>query len=170
MNIFYTDHNPEQAARNLDDKRIVKMVVESAQILSNAVWLNGHPGASFYRPAFLHHPVCWWAASCKRNYWWLCSHYESLLTLYQEMYGRRHKCLDYWERIMRNEHLISYRLIPPDMPDIILNSTRFKQQETVFAYKCHLVYKWKYLDKRVPKWTGRPEPEWKSWLWDIIQK
>ena len=37
MNIFFVDNNPETAARMLCDKHIVKMPLESAQMLSS-VW------------------------------------------------------------------------------------------------------------------------------------
>lgn len=37
MNIFASDACPTKAARNLDDKRVVKMVLESAQIICT-IW------------------------------------------------------------------------------------------------------------------------------------
>ena len=40
MNIFATDENPIIAARNLCDKHINKMIVESAQMLANGFSLE----------------------------------------------------------------------------------------------------------------------------------
>ena len=40
MNIFATDSNPIIAARNLCDKHINKMIVESAQMLANGFSLE----------------------------------------------------------------------------------------------------------------------------------
>lgn len=39
MNIFYLDENPEICARFHNDKHNVKMIVESAQLLSTAIRL-----------------------------------------------------------------------------------------------------------------------------------
>ena len=44
MNIFYLDHDPVTAARAMTDKHIVKMILESAQLLSTAHRvLDGRP-------------------------------------------------------------------------------------------------------------------------------
>ena len=37
INIFYTDHDPDVAARDLPDKHVVKMPVEAVQMLVSAV-------------------------------------------------------------------------------------------------------------------------------------
>lgn len=37
MNIFYTDHDPTIAARSLPDKHVVKMPVETVQMLVSAL-------------------------------------------------------------------------------------------------------------------------------------
>lgn len=36
MNIFYLEHSPELSAQSMADKHIVKMIVETAQLLSTA--------------------------------------------------------------------------------------------------------------------------------------
>ena len=50
MNIFYLDRDPRRAAEMMHDKHVVKMVLETAQILSTVCHRYGvrHPG--LYRP------------------------------------------------------------------------------------------------------------------------
>lgn len=48
MNIFATSSNPRDCAQSLDDKRLVKMTLETTQILSTVMHLSGHAGP--YRP------------------------------------------------------------------------------------------------------------------------
>lgn len=43
MNIFVTSECPEQAAKFLDDKRVVKMCAESVQMLATACHSKGVP-------------------------------------------------------------------------------------------------------------------------------
>ena len=41
MNIFYTDHDPDTAAQSLPDKHIVKMPVETVQMLFSSCLRHG---------------------------------------------------------------------------------------------------------------------------------
>lgn len=43
MNIFATDISPVACAKALNDKRVVKMVLETAQMLSTAVHMHNAP-------------------------------------------------------------------------------------------------------------------------------
>ena len=67
MNIFVVDIDPSKAAQSLCDKHVVKMVLETAQILST---ISGGP----YRPTHANHPCVLWAGATKRNYLWLVEH------------------------------------------------------------------------------------------------
>ena len=44
MNIFVVEENPVDAARALCDKHVVKMVLESVQLLSTVAQARGHEG------------------------------------------------------------------------------------------------------------------------------
>lgn len=85
MNIFVVDYSPHRAARALCDKHIVKMPLETAQILST---INGGP----YLPTHENHPCVKWAGSTQRNYTWLAEHGLELCKEYTRRYGKVHKC------------------------------------------------------------------------------
>ena len=103
MNIFVTNQCPIQSARNLPDKHIVKMPLETCQMLAiiYSDWyygigqlhkVNGQPYATKHG-AFRKHPCTIWAAE---NYWnlsWLISHGLALCDEYTARYGKVHSCL-----------------------------------------------------------------------------
>ena len=69
MNIFFFTKNQKLNARLLDDKRLVKMVLETTQLLSNGLHLNNQK--SPYKPTHLKHPCSIWSAKSKTNWQWL---------------------------------------------------------------------------------------------------
>ena len=70
MNIFYIDTCPVKAAQMQCDKHVVKMVLESAQMLCTAhhsFWQHDVP----YKPTHRNHPSAVWARSNSKHYDWL---------------------------------------------------------------------------------------------------
>ena len=103
MNIFVTDNCPLQSAANLPDKHIVKMPLETCQMLSviYSDWYygvgklhrtNGQPYATA-RGAFRNHPCTQWAAANQYNLAWLIVHGIGLCDEYAARYDKIHSCL-----------------------------------------------------------------------------
>ena len=90
MNIFYIDPSPIKAARMMSQKHVIKMILESGQLLSSAHYLRDQR-SDLYRPAFLNHPCTIWTAENSANYTWLYQHFKELATIYYERSGRQHK-------------------------------------------------------------------------------
>ena len=90
MNIFYFTYDYKLNAKLLDDKRVVKMVLETTQLLSNALFLNGeiHP----YSPTHLKHPCTIWASKSTSNWKWLKKYGLALAKEYTKRYKKIHKC------------------------------------------------------------------------------
>ena len=114
MNIFVTDHCPIQSARNLPDKHIVKMPLETCQMLAiiysdwyhglgNLYKKDGTPYATA-RGAFRNHPCTQWAAKNPYNLAWLIRHGYALCHEYNLRYGKVHTCLDVIEQAERIYH------------------------------------------------------------------
>lgn len=84
MNIFFIYLEPEEAAPHHGDKHVIKMILESVQMLGttwhllrpdDARWIQdfeNHVGRSPYRKAFQNHPCSIWTRTCHGNYQWLC--------------------------------------------------------------------------------------------------
>ena len=66
MNIFATNSDPALAAKFLDDKRVVKMCLESAQLLCTAVIECG--GEAPYKSIHKNHPCSIWVRKSRSNY------------------------------------------------------------------------------------------------------
>ena len=98
MNIFFFTKNQKLNARLLDDKRVVKMVLETTQLLSNGLHLNNQK--SPYKSTHLKHPCSIWSAKSKANWQWLKKYGLELAKEYTRRYGKIHKC----EKIIRSMH------------------------------------------------------------------
>ena len=110
MNIFYIDPCPLKAASMQCDKHVVKMVLESAQMLCAAhhVLEGGAPVP--YRLAHKNHPSTVWVRSNRKHYDWLYKHFQGLSEEYTERYGKVHMS---WEKC----HMLLL-FAPSSIPDI----------------------------------------------------
>ena len=100
MNIFVTDPDPIASAQVLPDKHIVKMPLETCQMLSivgSSKWGHGFGSlpkkdGTMYKTdkgAFRNHPCTVWAQS---NFRWLIEHGLALCAEYTHRYGKVHSC------------------------------------------------------------------------------
>lgn len=104
MNIFYLSADPREAAEMHVDKHVVKMIVESAQLLSTAhrlidgvkidkTWhLSDDRETSLYKATHINHPSAKWVRESRANYNWLVRLFEELCKEYTYRYGKTHKC------------------------------------------------------------------------------
>jgi hypothetical protein len=87
VNIFAVDEDPIIAARCLFNTHVIKMTLETAQILST---IKGGP----YKPTHASHPCVLWAMDSTENYDWLVCHGLALAKEYTYRYGKHHKSED----------------------------------------------------------------------------
>lgn len=113
MNIFYLDNNPKAAASYHCDKHVVKMILESAQLLSTAHRvLDGEEGVKLssngrklktwilpdwredimYSATHVNHPCAIWTRQSSQNYEWLESLFVELCIEYTRRYNKVHLC------------------------------------------------------------------------------
>lgn len=85
MNIFRPSPSPVESARCLADRHVVKMALETAQILSTVA---GGP----YKPTHARHPCTLWAGESRANAMWLWMHGVALCGEYQRRFGKVHGC------------------------------------------------------------------------------
>lgn len=85
MNIFATSADPRACAQALDNKRLVKMCLETAQLVSTAFHeLQGRDLG--YKPTHVNHPCSIWARASYKNLEWLIAHWEYLCNEYRYRY------------------------------------------------------------------------------------
>ena len=89
MNIFYLDKRPDDCAEMHCDKHVVKMILESAQMLSTAHRVldedDAHP--DLYKIAHKNHPSTIWTRSSKQHYDWLFRLFRMLSAEYSIRFG-----------------------------------------------------------------------------------
>lgn len=156
MNIFVLDTDPVQAARSQCDAHVVKMVLETAQILSSVHHLQSgglHPW-DVYKLTHRNHPCSVWARQHTGNYDWLVRHGLALAAEYTHRYGKRHKSQDVVELCgqYRPETLpVGVSPFAQAMP------AAYQRADAVAAYRAY------YSSKReqfAMRWTRRPVPAW----------
>ena len=144
MNIFVTSSNPKESAKVLPDKHIVKMPLETCQMLSivaSEKWghgygtlpkANGKPYAT-ERGAFRNHPCTVWANETVANSRWLLTHGLALCEEYSNRYGKIHTCL----------HTLAHanKIFPLDAlhfseltPFVFAGPDEFKHDDTIDIY------------------------------------
>lgn len=108
MNIFFLDTCPKMAARYLGNKHVVKMTLESAQMLCTIQRGYGNTHPKLYKSAYTNHPCTKWAGSYRLNYMWLLEHFKALMEEYTFRFKRKHRC---------SELLPLVENVPYGMPD-----------------------------------------------------
>lgn len=152
MNIFVLNSDPVLAAIDMCDKHVVKMIIESAQLLCTAHNTQYSP----YRRTHPKHPCSIWTASTFDNYFWLLSHGFALCDEYSNRYKKIHKSYDVllWCRDNTPSHFINGACgmteFAQAMPD------QYKHKNAVIAYRQY------YLGEkaRFARWKTGNIPAW----------
>lgn len=158
MNIFFLDNKPKVAAQMMHDKHVVKMILESAQMLCTAYHELGYTKDIPYKKAYVNHPMTIWTRTSSANFNWLIQHSLELCKIYTEWRDRTHKT----EQVIRwcdnNKHELS---IFNDSQDLLTQRPKcmpdaYKSQSVVESY---LLY---YITEKIKPnsaWTDRPPPD-----------
>ena len=177
MNIFVLDENPRVAAQMMCDKHVVKMIVESGQMLST-VWrvLDGTEWTDYskngrrikrwelpydlfermlYKASFVGHPCTQWAMENDKNYYWLVEHAEELCREYARRYKKTHKTQDMIS-YMRYRKPINIPIADSITPFAQAMPDEYKNEDAVQAYRAY------YLGEktRFAEWKNAETPSW----------
>lgn len=158
MNIFYLSNNPDECATFHVNKHVVKMILESAQLLSNAHhMLDGDQVIKpIYKLTHKNHPSAIWVRSSKAHYSWLWQLLKSLCKEYTHRYEKIHK-------VEREELLYILKDPPKNIPDVgwLSDPTpampdQYKVDTALQSYRNYYMG-----DKRsFAVWKNRPQPTW----------
>ena len=149
MNIFYLDKNPYKAAQYQYNKHVVKMILESAQMLCTAHHCYGDAEQKAnvpYKQAHLNHPSTVWARQSRRTYMWLYYHMIGLGNEYEKRYNKQHltitKCGEFLATPPKHIQGNEWVQPPQAMPD------EYKHKDSIVAYwqyyihgKSHIAHK-----------------------------
>lgn len=164
MNIFVLDKDPILAAKFACDKHVLKMVVESSQLLSTAhnildgeeIKRKSRCGEliTLYKTTHKNHPCSIWVRKSSSNYKWLCDYSIQLCKEYTERYGKIHKCqptLYFFSfNFPKNIPVGPITDFPQCMPE------NYKNNDVVTAYRAYYKGEKSYF----AKWKLNNIPEW----------
>lgn len=186
MNLFYLDNDLDKCAEYHVDKHVNKMILEAAQILCTAIWvdellgfvpraLNKEESAVLneykktekglkpeerkltpYLGMMYNHPCTIWSRSSLENFYWTFCYAHALAEEYRYRYGKEHK--SFWEVINKLPH-------PKNMQDEGFTKFGLAMPDELKDYDNPIEAYRKYymLDKGTfATWKFRDKPEW----WD----
>jgi hypothetical protein len=178
VNIFYLDHDVRKCAEMHNDKHVVKMILEYAQLLSTAhrvldgveliglsdsgrkkkFWTLGDSrDYTLYKATHINHPSAVWVRKSAQNYMWLAEMLEVLCGEYTYRYGKVHKVeRDGLMQLLKNEFPKNLPIAPfteptPAMPDDVKVSG-----DSIKSYRNYYINNKTHL----ANWKKRQVPEW----------
>jgi len=181
MNIFYLDSDPRKDAEYHCDKHVVKMILESAQLMSSAhryldgqmiiekkmvqgslparwrntkKWvLNDNRENILYSAGWQNHPSAIWT---RANYRFLYDLFVYLIEEYKYRYnGKSHKCETLLHPLFASPFNINIEDPWVDPPQCMPDDCRI-EGNTVTAYRNYYIHHKNHF----AKWTRRKIPDW----------
>ena len=180
MNIFYLDNDPMVCAQYHNDKHVVKMILEYAQLLSTAhriidgtmsiglsktgrkqkrYALPDDRDAVLYSATHVNHPSAKWVRHNDSNYRWLYQLFRELCAEYTFRYGKVHltdtKLRDILKHPPKNIAVGEFCQPWRAMPD------EFKVDKSVkdYAMESYRAY-YKGAKSHMFNWKNRSTPTW----------
>lgn len=165
MQIFATHKDPIQAVNFLDDKRVIKMILESAQLLSTAIIIrmtekfgSYEVPSWMYKPTHVNHPCSIWTRESSSNWNWLYLYAITCCGRYERIFNRIHKSKKVIERLF--EIYLQHKPIPEGKLTKFVEAypEDFKVfSDTTLNYQNYLLDKWIRVDKRKPTFRGKQD-------------
>lgn len=157
MNIFYLDHDPALAAQYACDKHVVKMILETAMILSTNMRIMGVEWG--YQRSYENHPCTKWARQSLDNWRWLGSYGIRLCMEYTYRYNKVHKSAAIIGGACPPVLALEWLPIPRTPVPLCMPSV-YKHDDPVKAYRDYYISE-KY---EMLSYTTRVVPDWLSSL------
>lgn len=176
MNIFFLSECPVKAAKMQCSKHIVKMALESAQMLSSTHrildgvktsrlsksgnstvkhWTHPTWDHVLYKASHVGHPCTQWTMATKKNYEWHFLHWKAISNEYSHRYGKIHAS---WSKLkdvlsLAPENIADGKMTSPAlaMPE------EFKMECPVESYRNYYFsksenFKMEWHNSETPKW------------------
>jgi hypothetical protein len=150
MNIFILDYDVKRCAVYHNDKHVVKMILESVQMLSTTCRLSGIDVG--YKSTHINHPCNIWTRESLSNWRWLKQLVTDLNKEWQERFNHdiNHKSFD-----------MMMQLPEPNIKDIGLTKfalampEKYKQVDAVESYRDY----YRFEKATISTWRNK-KPEW----------
>jgi len=181
MNIFVLDHDPVKSAAYMCDKHVVKMIVETSQLLSTAHrvldgksttvlsakgrkiqrWIHPISNMNDFlcQAVMINHPCSIWTRESLHNYNWLLRHGNALCDEYEKRYKKIHSMKKLYENTFqfRPSALFDNPSEKGLTPFAQAMPEKYKvKDDAVKAYKNYYINE----KSRFAKWKYSEVPDW----------
>lgn len=157
MNIFAIEDDKNgdidwiKSAQSQDNYRVVKMILESCQILSTV--LNEQGIKAPYRSFNPKHPSCLWAAESSDNFANLVIHCAAMIEEYEERFNKTHKCKAVLKKIIILFDASKFPSADPTplrmaVPDFYKSDNIVESYRKFYASKPRV----RYPKNKIPNW------------------
>ena len=180
MNLFVLSNDPVEAAQLQCDKHVVKMIVESGQMLSTThrmldgtlesrpsksgktkskYWVHPDPVLEkvLYRAVHMHHPCTVWTMQTSENYKWHYMHFVALCDEFKYRYGKIHRT----DEVLRDVLSFPPMKLPngplTKQPLAMKSNPECMFDDVVESYRAF--YQTKQARFKMA-WTKRNKPDW----------
>jgi hypothetical protein len=177
LNIFYLHEDPRQCAEWMVDKHVVKMILETAQLLSTAhrlldgkMYIDTSSGRKkkvytldderdtvLYSATHINHPSAVWARQSVENYNWLVDHLFALGDEYTYRYGKTHLTITKLGVPIASPPLNLKEWDMSPMPSC-MDKQYIISDDPIANYRNY----YKYGKASMHNWKKREAPEWIS--------
>ena len=154
MNIFHLDKNPKICAEYHCDRHVVKMILETAQMLSTAYRKKFGDNDDLYKTAYPKHPMTIWVGDSGDNFFWSVQLLDQLLYQYTVRYKKVHKTIKI-SNLLHSKHKLwhtwktEFTRPPLCMPD------EYKSDDYIQSYRNYYIGD----KKRFAKYTNISTPK-----------
>ena len=154
MNIFLLDTDTRKCAQYHCDKHVVKMILETAQLLCGVHHMTDQVTDQVpYKLSHKNHPCAIWSRESLSNYLYLCDLGLELCKEYTYRYGKRHKSQEVIEWCVTNKpNICDKEFTEPAraMPN------EYKVDSVVESYRNYYIGE----KSKIAVWKNRDIPEW----------
>jgi len=158
MNIFVLSKNTKRCARYHANRHVIKMILESAQILCSAHIILDNvtvvEDVELYKLTHKNHPCAIWTRSSSSNYKWLYDLFYDLCEEYTYRYGKVHACEAKFKDILV--------FVPKNIPEgpmtefALAMPDECKLDDPVESYRNY----YKMNKRHLCEWKKRNIPKW----------
>ena len=159
MNIFVTDLDPTLSARDLADRHVVKMILETTQILSTVLRLRGVDDPDLYKITHASHPSVVWAGASPVNTAWAYRHARDLAEEYTVRYGKIHACERTLGQIARHDPDMAAISDPP-RDFVYVGPAEHWTGDVPTSYRTYLKAKYRTWGDRARWRSPAQKPAW----------
>ena len=138
MNIFHLHKDPKICAEYHCDKHVVKMILETGQMLSTAYRRNFGDNEDLYKTAYPKHPMTIWVGDRGDNFFWTVKLFDELIYQYTIRYRKVHKSIRI-SNLLHSKHKLWHSWKTEFTPPPLCMPDKYKHYDYITAYRQYYV-------------------------------